>query len=241
MAVAALAWLAGNVLWWNGWPIHRVVPWWIAFLALTIVGERLDLSRFQKPSRWAPPLLLAALGLFLGGVITTAIEQAPGERLAGAGLLALAAWLGRFDLARRTVRQRGLTRFMAVCLLAGYVWLATAGALMALFAPLEPGLRYDAALHAFFLGFVFSMIFGHAPVIFPAVLQLQPSFRPAFYAHVVLLHAAVLLRLGADVAGWSQGRQWGGLASAAAIALFLVNTVSSFVFPAKSPVPACPP
>jgi hypothetical protein len=235
MALAALAWLAGNVLWWNGWAFNRIVPWWIAFLALTIVGERLDLSRFQKPSRWAQPLLFVALGLFLGGVILTAIEQTSGERLTGAGLLALAVWLGRFDRARRTVRQSGLTRFMAVCLLAGFLWLAVAGVLMALFAPLESGVRYDAALHAFFLGFVFSMIFGHAPIIFPAVLQLQPSYRPTFYAHVALLHAAVLLRLGADVANWSHGRQWGGVANAAAIALFLANTVSSFVLPTKAP------
>ena len=32
---------------------------------------------------------------------------------------------------------------------------------------------------------------------------------------------------------WAQGRQWGGVASAVAIALFLVNTVASFVVPAR--------
>ena len=77
------------------------------------------------------------------------------------------------------------------------------------------------------------MIFGHAPVIFPAVLVLQPSFRLTFYSHVVLLHLAVLLRVGSDVVKWGPGRQWGGIASALAIGLFLANTITSFVVPVR--------
>lgn len=233
MSAGALAWAVGNVCWWAGWPFNRVVLWWIAFLALTIVGERLDLSRFQRPSKWSGPLLHSALGLFVGGVVLASVRQIPGERLTGLGLLALAGWLRRFDLARRTIRQPGLPRFMAVCLLAGYVWLALAGVLMIAFSPLESGLRYDATLHAFFLGFVFSMIFGHAPVIFPAVMVLQPSFRLTFYSHVVLLHLAVLLRVGSEIVKWGPGRQWGGVASALAIGLFLANTITSFLWPAN--------
>lgn len=150
-------------------------------------------------------------------------------------------WLGRFDIARRTVRQPGLSRFMAVCLLVGYVWLAAAGVLMMVFSPLEGGLRYDAVLHSFFLGFVFSMIFGHAPAIFPAVLGLQPSFRTAFYAHTALLHLGLLLRVGADVTKWGTGRQWGGSLNALAIGLFLLNTVLSFVVPVRPQVLSATP
>ncbi len=234
MAMAAVAWFAGNVLWLDGWPVNRVAPWWVAFLALTIVGERMDLSRFQKPSRWSAPLLCSALGLFAVGVILASFRQIVGEQLTGAGLLALAGWLARFDIARRTVRQSGLPRFMAVCLLIGYGWLALTGLLMILFSPLETGLRYDAVLHAFFLGFVFSMIFGHAPVIFPAVLNLQPAFHPRFYTHLAVLHAALLLRVSADLADWSPGRQWGAIGNALAVALFLLNTVSSLMFRARA-------
>lgn len=228
MSAGALAWAVGNVLWRSGWPFNRVVPWWIAFLALTIVGERLDLSRFQKPSKWSSPLLYGALGLFTIGVVLTSIAQILGERLTGAGLLALAAWLARFDLARRTIRQPGLPRFMATCLLVGYGWLALAGALMLAFSPLESGLRYDAALHSFFLGFVFSMIFGHAPVIFPAVLVLQPVFTRRFYAHVALLHAGLVIRIGGGLANSGSGRKWGAVITAIALAVFLLNTVSAF-------------
>ncbi len=233
MSGGALAWAVGNILWRAGSPFNRVVPWWIAFLALTIVGERLDLSRFQKPSRWSSPLLYGALGLFIGGVVLASIAQVPGERLTGLGLLALAVWLGRFDIARRTIRQPGLPRFMATCLLAGYGWLALSGVLMLAFSPLESGLRYDAVLHSFFLGFVFSMIFGHAPVIFPAVLSLQPSFRAASYSHVVLLHLALLVRVGAGAIKWAPGRQWGAIATALAVGLFLLNTIASLLVPVK--------
>jgi hypothetical protein len=88
-------------------------------------------------------------------------------------------------------------------------------------------MRYDAVVHSFFLGFAFSMIFGHAPVIFPAVLAVQPSFRIWLYSHVVLLHLALVLRVGGDVVRWAPGRQWGGIGSAVAVGLFLVNTVAS--------------
>ncbi|HWI57741.1 MAG TPA: hypothetical protein VNZ22_10980, partial [Bacillota bacterium] len=231
LSVAALTWLVGNLLWLYQWPFNRVVPWWMAFLGLTVIGERLELSRFQKPVPAARPLFLLALSLFLSGVLLSAFFDTAGEQLAGLGLLALAAWLARFDIARRTMKQPGLTRFMAVCLLGGYVWLAVAGLLLIRFAPLESGLRYDPVLHAFFLGFIFAMIFAHAPVIFPAVLQRPVAFSPRFYSHVLLLHLSLLLRVTGDLTGWAAGRQWGGSLNAIALALFLVNTVTAMLWP----------
>ncbi len=238
MALAAALWLVGNCLWLRGWDINQIVPWWMGFLVLTIVGERLDLSRFQRPSSWSRPLFYLALAAFLSGLLISAFSPAAGERCLGAGLLALAAWLGRFDIARRSVRQPGLPRFMALCLLAGYVWLASAGLLLLRFSPLGLGLHYDATLHSVFLGFVFSMIFGHAPVIFPSVLGVQPSFRRRFYAHLLLLHLALMLRVGGDLAAWALGRQWGGIGNALAILLFLANTISALAFPVRPRMPS---
>jgi hypothetical protein len=147
-----------------------------------------------------------------------------GIRLLGAGLMALACWLASYDIARRTVRQRGLTRFMAVCLLAGYVWLCAGGAMAAATGVAAPGLRYDAMLHAVFLGFVMSMVFAHAPVIFPAVLGIPLQYRQFFYGHVAVLHASVLLRvLGDLVPGLAGLRPWGGLFNAVALLLFVFN------------------
>jgi hypothetical protein len=48
----------------------------------------------------------------------------------------------------------------------------------------------------------------------------------------------LLLRVGADVAKWGTGRQWGGSLNALAIGLFLLNTVLSFVAPTKSKAPS---
>lgn len=157
-----------------------------------------------------------------------------GGLLTGVALLGLAAWLFRFDLAWRTIRHPGLPRFMAICLLSGYVWLTTTAVLVGLKWPQTNGVVYDAALHAFLVGFVFSMIFGHAPVIFPAVLGLPVHFRWTSYLPLVVLHGSVLLRMTSDLANWPTGRSWGAAANAAAVGLFLLNTVLGFVFPPRN-------
>jgi hypothetical protein len=99
-------------------------------------------------------------------------------------MLALALWLLRYDIARYTVRKTGLTRFIAVCLLSGYIWLGLSGLLALRFGGVTAGFQYDALLHTLFVGFVISMIFGHAPIIFPAVLgkpAVSPTFTVTFY------------------------------------------------------------
>ncbi|HVW17431.1 MAG TPA: hypothetical protein VHB30_04215, partial [Solirubrobacteraceae bacterium] len=214
--VAALARLAGAQM-------TTVVPWLAAFLVLTIVGERLELSRLRRPSAWARRLLLVAVGAFLAGVVLAGPWPAAGVRLAGAGLLAQAAWLARHDVARRTIRVGGATRYMAVALIAGYGWLAVAGGTWLAGGALEGyGSGYDAMVHAIFLGFVFSMVFAHAPVIVPAVLGVPLPYRPALYAPLALLHASLALRLAGDAAGDTTAWRWGGALGETAIVLFLL-------------------
>jgi hypothetical protein len=128
----------------------------------------------------------------------------------------------RYDMARRMVRQTGCTRFIAVCLLSGYVWLGVGGVLHWRFGGVFAGPYYDAMLHTVFFGFVFAMIFGHAPMILPAILRRPPSYHPAFYVPLVLLRASLLLRVVGDVVGWWPGHQWGGLLNAVAVLLFLI-------------------
>lgn len=227
MAAGAVALLVGNGLWLARQPIHLAMLWWAAFLILTILGERIELSRFQKPSPWARPMLAPSVLLMVAGLACGFWRVAPGQRLFGLSLLALALWLGTFDIARRTVRKTGLARYTAVCLLTGFAWLGVSGALFAAKAPLVAGFPYDAAVHALFVGFVFSMIFGHAPIIFPAILHRPVPFRRFFYLHLALLHVSLLLRVAGDLAGWMPGRSWGGTLNALAILLFLFATVSS--------------
>ena len=225
LTLAAGCWTLGTALWAAGWAVHEVVGWWIAFLVLTIAGERLELSRFMPPSRSATRLFAAIVAAVLAALL--AWLQPWGPRLFGVALLALAAWLLRHDIARRTVRQQGLTRFIAVCLLSGYFWLALGGAVIAA-AGLAPGsAAYDAALHALLLGFVFAMVFGHAPIIFPAVLRVAVPYHPGFYAPLLLLHVSLALRLAGDAGGSFDLKRWGALLSALALVAFIANTAAA--------------
>jgi hypothetical protein len=225
MAVGALAWTCGNAQWLAGAAIYRVVFWWLAFLVLTIAGERLELNRVLRPTRAVRGAFVLAAATLLAGVGAAAWWPGPGVRLLGVGLVALTCWLARYDVARRTVRQRGLTRFMAVSLLGGYVWLGAGGVIAAFTGVAMPGVIYDALLHAIFVGFVLSMVFAHAPLIFPAILGLPLAYRPSFYLHVGVLHASLIVRLAGDLNDeLGRWRSWGGLLNAVALVLFMFNT-----------------
>ena len=208
LLAGAAAWLGGSAFLAAGRPAE---PWWIAFFALTIGAERLELSRYLKRSRGSRAAFV---------VLVAAILLAP---LAGAGavqggaLFLLALWFLRYDLARVTLRQSRLPRYIAACLLAGYFWLALGGALLAL------GEARDAALHAVFLGFVMSMVFGHAPVILPAVLRISFPYSAALYAPLALLHASLAVRVAGDLAQASALVLAGAWGNAAGIALFIAT------------------
>ena len=228
LLLGALAWIGGNVLWAAGLPVHQVVPWWLAFLILTIAGERLELSRFLPPSPFARACFIAILGAIIAGLGAGASVW--GSRLFAAGLGALALWLFKQDIARRTVRGKGLTRFIAVCLLAGYTWLAIGAATLFAAGGFHPGTpACDAAVHALALGFVFSMVFGHAPIIFPAVLRVAVPYHPGFYAPLALLHGSLIVRLTGDALAWFELTRIGGLLNAVALAAFVAGTASAVI------------
>lgn len=217
LVVGAALLLVGNGLWLAGWPIFRIAPWWIGFLVLTIASERLELGRVQHlPSPVMRAFAAAALAVCAGIVLSAAAPDV-GIRLMGAGLLVLAIWLLRYDVARRTVHTPGLTGFIGACLLSGHVWLAVTGGLMIAFGAVASGPRYDAQLHALLVGFVFSMIFGHAPIIVPAVLGVAIAPLQRLYAPLLLLHASLGIRIVGDVLGAWEVRRWGGLLNVAAV------------------------
>jgi len=172
-----------------------------------------------------------ACGLVVLGLALTLVPGRPapeaavaGTGVAGLGFILQALWGLRQDAARRTARLPGLTRFMALCLLSGYVWLAVAGALWLTGSGPAGGWARDAALHSLFLGFVMSMIFGHAPVILPVVIGLAVPFQPGFYLHLGLLHASLLVRVTGSLLGIPPAARWGGLLNVAAVLLFLALT-----------------
>jgi hypothetical protein len=228
MAAGAVAWVIGNLQWAAGAAIYRVVFWWVAFLVLTIAGERLELNRVLQPTPAVRAAFVGALLLVVAPLAAHRWWPEPSVRVVGAGLIATTAWLARNDVARRTIRARGLTQFMAIALIGGYAWLGIGGVLALVTGAAMPGVLYDATLHAVFLGFVMSMVFAHAPIIFPAVLGVPLVYHPRFYLHVAVLHLSLVLRVVGDLVDvLGRWRVWGGLLNALALLLFLANTVSS--------------
>jgi hypothetical protein len=225
MGLGAVAWLVGALAWLGGAAMTTVVPWLAAFLVLTIVGERLELSRMRRPSAAVRDTLLAAVSVFLAGVVLAGAWPSVGVRLAGAGLLAQALWLARHDVARRTIRMAGAARYMAIALIAGYAWLAVAGVVWLVAGTLSGGFAYDAMVHAIFLGFVFSMVFAHAQVIVPAVLGVRLPFTPVMYVPLVALHVSLAIRLAGDATGSVTAWRWGGVLNEAVIVAFLAVSV----------------
>lgn len=223
LGLGAACWAAGNLAWWATGIVAVAAPCWAAFLVLTIAGERLDLTRFLPTPVAARRQFVAIVAALLAAAALATLAVAAGSALLGAALVGLALWLLRHDIARRTLRQAGLTRYIAACLLSGYLWLIVAGGL-GLAGGFNPGDPWrDACLHALFLGFVFSMVFGHAPIIVPAVAKARVAYSPFFYLPLAALHASLAARLAGDFAGALPWRASAAIANALALALFVAT------------------
>ena len=85
----------------------------------------------------------------------------------------------------------------------------------------------DATLHALLLGFVFSMAFGHTPIILPAIRMLKFRWHQGFYVPLTVLHLGLAARVLAGLAGWFALRQYAAVANAIALLLFLLMAVTS--------------
>ncbi len=246
--VAVLVQVAGAVLatgaallWLGGVPVPDLLPWLSGFLILTIAGERLELARVAMLGTRTEPLLAAVAAAMVAGIVAALLWPAAGYPLLGATLLAAVVWLGRFDIARHTLRATGLTRYMAVCLVAGYGWLMVPALIWLLVGQMRSGGGYDAVVHAVMLGFVLSMIMAHAPVILPAVLRRPLPYTSWMYGPVALLHLSLLLLLLRLAVGDARGLHWavqaGGVLNIVAV-LGFIAIASHSATRAASRVPA---
>lgn len=219
MLAGSVCWLIGNMMWlvWGLYPL--AAPWWIAFLLLVITGERLELTRFLPITRRSKQFLLVALGIFLGGIIIP--FHGYGRYLAAVGLIIIGIWLLKYDMATKSVKRDGQHKFSALLLLMGYAWLIISGSMM-LTGDIY-GFIYDAVLHSFFIGFVFSMIFAHGPVILPGVLGI--SIKPyhwILYVPAIILEGSLVIRVVADILSLEEWRRWAGMWNGIAILLFFM-------------------
>jgi hypothetical protein len=221
--------LGAATMWLGGAHVPALAPWLVGFVVLTIAGERLELARMAMGPTAGRTLVLLAAGL-MTGTVAALLWPGPGTALLGAALLVMTGWLARHDVARRTIRSSGQTRYMAGCMLAGYCWLGVAGGIWVLGGPALEGVRYDALLHAVFLGFTLSMIMAHAPVILPAVLRRPLPYHPVLVAPAALLHGSLVLRLWVgDALGNHDAWVAGGVLNVVAVLAFVLAAAGSSV------------
>lgn len=216
LALGALAWGVGQGLFllqgFSG-AGEAVIAWWAVFLVLTVAAERLEMARLTRQGPRARATLLGGVALLLAGATLDGL-------LFGIALAALAVWLLCCDIARRTVRTHGASRYMAACLLAGHGWLLVAGLAWGAHALGHP--TRDVALHALGLGFLVSMVMGHAIVILPALARVKVLYGAWFYGPFVLLQLSLAWRFVGRLSG-------GAVANAAALVLFAITLLGSAI------------
>jgi hypothetical protein len=226
MGIGAVAWVLAAATWLAGMSVTALVPWLAAFLVLTIAGERLELARMIATTNAAKWRLAGAVSVVLVGSALAWTLPETGARIAGLGNLLVAIWLIRYDIARRTVRLGGITKYMAAGLLMGYGWLAVSGVLW-----MNSGLRfssfaYDASVHTLFLGFVMSMIMAHAPIVIPALTGLAFPFTPTLWVPLILLQITLVIRVIGGLTGSWEWRRWGAMLNAITLTIFLLMIIA---------------
>jgi len=229
--------LAATVLWVGGADMSRLLLWLFSFVVLTIAAERVELAVTMGAGA-GTRILIHAWSVAAALVIGLANPHL-GAIALGVAYLWLIAWLIRHDIARRTIRTTGASRYMAACMLGGYAWLAVAAAVLLFGFPVETAV-VDAVTHAVFLGFTMSMIMAHATTILPAILRIRLPYRPAFWAPAALLHLSLIVRLWlGDAMGLPLGFTVGGVLGVAALLLFVLTAiVSAAMGPTRTRTPA---
>lgn len=190
----------------------------LAFPILTILGERVELTRILAPalSRLAPLALVLSSVAFGLALVHVLLWRHPALLLTAAlCLLAMAAPLA---VGERPLYRRGgppLKRYLARHLLVAYGWFIIGLITLAFYALAPSHSLFDAASHSLALGFVFTMILGHGPVIVPALLGRMVDAERLNPAPLVLLTAGNVLRIGGYLlreAGiylpWAMGWSW---------------------------------
>ena len=219
LTVGAACWVIGTYQWLLGDFSPAVTGWWLNFLVLTVAAERLELSRMRDLSGWSQITFAGATLLLLFGSARGELTQSSAP-LTAAGLLGCTVWLLHYDIARRTVRLSGQPRFSAVAILIGHAWLGVAGVILVAAPPGVGAFSYDALVHAIAIGFALSMIFGHAPIILPAVIGIRVRFTSIAYIPLVLLQLSLGLRLTGDFLERADLRESGAFITLFALALY---------------------
>ena len=195
---------------------------WMSFILFIIVGERLELTRFLAVTVAQKNLLWIALSLVLIGV---GPYHFYGNYIFGIGIICVSLWLLKFDIAFKNLKQKGQPHYSALTIIIGYFWLIVS-AFYIITADTYNHFDYDALLHSFFLGFAFSMIFAHVPIIFPSLFKLKIKiYHPVYYVIITLMNLSVAARIIGDQLQSDELRKWAGLTNGLVILLFFMSTI----------------
>ena len=171
----------------------------LSFPVAAIAVERLELSlQFQRKGSRA---ILWGLILWCILWISSVWTAFPPLNLMGFLTLLLFVGITCFDTALRRSPQLltgGLHSFLRVALYVAYGWLLLSSLAMILWNRLEGAIAKDLVFHLIGLGFIFSMILAHAPIILASTLGKLPPLKPA-WVPFVLFQAMTVLRAVGDL------------------------------------------
>lgn len=226
MLGGSICWLTGNLLLIAAKFYPMAFPWWVGFMLLIIVSERLELMKFLPVTSRQKFVLVLCLIAYVAGTLFS--FHGLGNIISGLALIAISAWLLRSDIVVISIRKTGLQKFVAIALLCGYIAVMFTGVFYISLA--DQPYAYDAVAHTFFLGFVFCMIFAHGPIILPGVLGISfKPYHPLLYVWLFFLHASWIIRVVGDLLLSGEIRKLSGMISASAIISYFV-TVATLTF-----------
>ncbi len=197
-----------------------VLPLLVGFIVLAIAAERAELAQLALGRRAIPALTAVTCPVALGAAYALVAPQI-GARITGAGLVAVAVWLARDDVARRQVRLTGFPRYNGAALLLGYGWLTVGGLVWLVGGVPASDRAYDVVVHTVFLGFALSMVMAHASTILPAVVGRPLPYRPVAWIPLALLHGGLLVRVLGDAGGNMTLVRAGSIGTVAALLVFV--------------------
>jgi hypothetical protein len=195
-------------------------PWWMGFPLFVIVGERVELSKFLPVTKRNKNALILFCTLFISGLFIP--FHGIGKYFSATALIMIALWLLKHDVIAIGLKKTALTRFSGYALLTGCIALLFTGIFLVTLPNIP--LAYDAVVHTFFLGFVFTMIFAHGPIILPGVLGLNVKpYHPLLYLPLLTILLSLVLRVLADISVLPYvTRLWSGWISVASILIYFI-------------------
>lgn len=220
-------------LWASGISASALAPWWMVFLVLTIVGERLELAHVSFVGRYVEPALISSSAATVLSLPLQLMLPPAGYAVLGLALLALLVTMLLNDTAIKTWKVRGVTGFMGVCMLLGYAWALFASILWIFGVYGDNGYWADMGIHALALGFTISMVIAHVCVIVPSVIRRAMPYSPVLWLPLALLHLGLVLRLLGAARGVSALWQTGDFIDVVAVFSLILCVLGMNIYAAS--------